>query len=872
MLRDACRVCGKLCLFISNDPFEDEHCSRLRSIAASMVDDELQHTLQQLCLDLLDVSTSSIEQRRILESLTSLVEAFPLAQRSLGRLFAERAVQLDNTGRNDLAKQSDGDFPAASLQHCQDESLSMNLLTTVTSRCMYYRETARSTISLLAALANRNSINQRRILRSVSGVRLAVEGSSSSILSGGSDRTSQGKEKSKVLYVLTVPDAIKKAYRQWRKRRRNLERVPTHGRIPTGSPPSKDGVPAPCYCDDCLGSEQLLATWSRHFNDLSRWTAEQSEDGVEHDHAFMKSSLSTSEFLHATMDEYRVYTCSVLVSGLDTDSRSFGNEGDNDKTPSKIYYFVPIDAVPAERSVSFDPTHHLSAIRILPEVDDEFAKAPTNRFTKSSANSTTGSVEDEGVSTNELQLHLSEVVLLTGRCDVVMCAKDESSFPGGAVPDQTYSRQPTALRFILTTMDENGQVLCADLLSYVNDQDNGLFTDTTRMMLQLVLLFCSEEDLICVDALDDFVKMCHVSDSEHGLVATKTQQDRTQTRSLPTADFVVMAHMPSQSLRIECTVHENAETEFDGVAGVFSAGVPLGTIRDAFDITGDRFGLLSLAENDILSLVRRCCVCICEFAHSTDEQTVTSAIHLRRVDADDLQSREDTSDQDDLRVDAQLKCAKPENNARAAPMSGLSEDAKVVLVRIRDATHSSSDTCVSHNALPALIQQLVSVIKLCNARIKQFASDTLSSQKATGELRLAAMSRCRECRDALIRLCKEIKLHCDQTCSKSGGGAPALLASRKQAIRLQSTIHASISDVLECSERFDPWEVPDERVAKMALNRNVWASGVPDFEFHQARDARNLANKREQRELSRKLQARQRHHQSQNAWGTPTGK
>jgi len=92
----------------------------------------------------------------------------------------------------------------------------------------------------------------------------------------------------------------------------------------------------------------------------------------------------------------------------------------------------------------------------------------------------------------------------------------------------------------------------------------------------------------------------------------------------------------------------------------------------------------------------------------------------------------------------------------------------------------------------------------------------------------------------------------------AAGGVHGLLTSRKRQVQLQRSVRVGLQSVLAASERFDAWETLDERVDKLHLDRSAWASGVPDFEFFQERDARATDNKRRQRELSRQLQAQRR--------------
>ncbi|KAI9991294.1 hypothetical protein PInf_018950 [Phytophthora infestans] len=102
---------------------------------------ELQRTLNELCTDLF--ATSAIDNcSSILQSLALLAEAFPHAQSLIGRLLSQPE---DNQDRP---------WP-----------ITVSKLSTLSSNFLYNKETARSTVYLLAVLANNNYLNQRRIVQ-----------------------------------------------------------------------------------------------------------------------------------------------------------------------------------------------------------------------------------------------------------------------------------------------------------------------------------------------------------------------------------------------------------------------------------------------------------------------------------------------------------------------------------------------------------------------------------------------------------------------------------------------------------------------------------------------------------------------------------
>eukprot|EP00644_Phytophthora_capsici_P014655 jgi/Phyca11/60899/gw1.54.337.1 len=166
---------------------------------------ELQCTLNELCTDLF--ATNTLEDcNAILQSLAQLAETFPQAQSLLGRLLSRDDTNLDRPRYSRVSK-----------------------LSVLSTNFLYKTETACSTVSLLAALANHNVRNQRRIVESVTGVKLEID----------DRRRSQASEGN--LYVLTVPNVVANSYRRWRKRQRELENC----RLPSGVPPAHNGTPMP---------------------------------------------------------------------------------------------------------------------------------------------------------------------------------------------------------------------------------------------------------------------------------------------------------------------------------------------------------------------------------------------------------------------------------------------------------------------------------------------------------------------------------------------------------------------------------------------------------------------------------------------------
>ncbi|POM75170.1 LOW QUALITY PROTEIN: Lipase [Phytophthora palmivora] len=138
---------------------------------SNSLDVELQRTLYELCADLF--ATSILDDcNAILQSLALLAEAFPQAQSLLGRLLSRKQDRF--------------------------QSNTSSKLSVLSTELLYRNETACSSVSLLAALANGNVRNQRRIVENVTGVKLDIDLSKY-------DHRSSTRVAEKYLYALTSP-------------------------------------------------------------------------------------------------------------------------------------------------------------------------------------------------------------------------------------------------------------------------------------------------------------------------------------------------------------------------------------------------------------------------------------------------------------------------------------------------------------------------------------------------------------------------------------------------------------------------------------------------------------------------------------------
>ncbi|OWY95969.1 LOW QUALITY PROTEIN: hypothetical protein PHMEG_00033885 [Phytophthora megakarya] len=105
------------------------------------LDVELQRTLNELCTDLF-ITSALDDCSAILQSLALLAETFPQAQSLLGRLLS----RFDDSPKHPRT---------------------VSKLSALSTEFLYNNETAHSGVCLLAALANDNVRNQRRIVQNV---------------------------------------------------------------------------------------------------------------------------------------------------------------------------------------------------------------------------------------------------------------------------------------------------------------------------------------------------------------------------------------------------------------------------------------------------------------------------------------------------------------------------------------------------------------------------------------------------------------------------------------------------------------------------------------------------------------------------------
>ncbi|GLE09906.1 hypothetical protein PINS_up021845 [Pythium insidiosum] len=713
---------------------------------------ELEATLQALCEDLTHAETAASPQsvREILESMQRLVSTFGAARRVLGRLLwrSPEAVQ----------------------------------------RALYEPASAVATLRLLAALAVDSVANQRRIARHLTGVWLPQRPKSEHRL-----------REEPQLFVLTLPSALRVQYKQWNRRRRELR----GRRLPSGDAPRIDGVPAPCLCDDCLGADQLLATWLQHFRDLSKWSASSSapndsepaaavaaakEDEATHDatrlsaHAFLATVLRDSHELRRdvvrTTNQNAVLTEAAAVAAAE---------------PSVVYYFVPKSQRAAETPM--DPLQHVCAIAMQRDELDATKSQCCRRWQP------TADAVGDSVDTKEMLESLERVELWVTEMDIEHC--DATQEDASAVSDDPPSPE---------TRDDASSVV-----------------DCIRSFLEPTVELPSE-------LLELFAQLRRRP--------TRLQLPmQLQAHEMSQCAVRFLVDITQQRLQIESRVLESSEVF---AASVARANLDLLSSADSED---DAFALLRVDGESLRQLTLRLCDHRDEQHHTRD--SIRSIITLRRQHKTEIQSTEPTEDAaaaaaavvatTTAAVAAAAVTATPTSRRCVVdvPLPGLEDVSTQLLQQLEhDLALDSALTP------PQVIAVFVRVIRQCDARMTALATASQLSEAA----RSAARERCRGCRDLLVRASKRIRL-----CAEASTQCAALSTDGRAIAR------KTIARVLRDSAAVESWERRDERVERLQLSRHAWSSGVPDAEFFVDSAARARERKRIQQRLNRQLQ-QQRHH------------
>lgn len=869
---------------------------------------ELQQTLDELCDDLLSDAAAACDQQSVLQSLTLLALKFPQAQRILGRSLASHY-------------NGDNDTPVSSspVQRRTNRELPAKL-SVLAKRFLYRRETAHSTIALLATLAHGSPFNQQRIVRSVTGVRItrpSIEDPAldvrTTVFDAGKIKKKTKKTKSQqslVLYALTVPDSVKGAFRQWRKRQKLLQ----NHRIPSGAPPEQGGVPKPCHCNECLGAEQFLPTWQLHFQDLGRWRKDPAADG-ETSLSNQSCSLTSNVFFRVFLQDFRLCTHDPVVQI---------EESGGDKKHLNVFYFVPVTDAENNTTTNtsstypppaFDPLQHVCAIEIAPEIDvqEQCRSALALSLTQELPTGLKGGTAYEAV---------SRVVLLEGRAELSSCSHerfsraDASLADDSAIPSTSAGADGGIAQFLAQVKNEAAgeqvtrKKLEAALIANEYDPgDSGAHTnnETAQSPVSLsqldykifrwVLEFLEDDDSVSLTILRSIMvrpresslvplnqevltpeRDAMDSNSDTEIVEQPTPEAEAQTKS--SFSFQFTASVDTRELVVKCTI-EDLDPE-QSSSQVFSASIPLEALFPQEDSTSSAFfdplSLLCIEERELRAILTRCQVCFCNDPPFSPLSVPGTSIHYLRAQQLPPQSQQDVDsyedDQDTQENNTLVECERDAKKASSsasssAPIPGLPDSvASSLLAKLEALVLSFNTSSSSDNTKAAFTTKFVDIlsltIKSCNARITALATSQTIDGCHTSEVhRKAGMERCRQCRDLLIQLGKKAKLVLESSTHTANTSASDALITADQLARISKLVRKSVVQVQTQSQSVHAWETPDVRVDKLHLSRHVWSSGVPDPEFYRERDEQQRENNKKQRQLTQQLMGKHSKQQQQ---------
>lgn len=670
-------------------------------------------------------------------------------------------------------------------------------------RFLYHPLTSKTALGLVAIISHRNVRNQTRIVQEVAGVRIL--------------RHRSKKSSDLVLYTLTIPLIVKQTYKAWKQRHRAL----ANHRIPCGQPPTHDGIPMPCYCNSCLGADQFLPTWQQHFHDLSQWangTSNQEPTSLEPS----ARSLSSAAFYSLYLQSHRMFTYSP-------------QEASESSCNVVLYYFAPESGSDSAQP-PFDPLRHLSAIEIAGDVDVPL-KASRPNLDKEIDIAPVQAGNENDVPLESVTLLETQVALRSCRQVITRDMEIEVD------PVQVTSPVDFSVFLVSVELEEGELVTQCRLVDRVTavSQSDQLST-LNAQILRRILEFCGSEDVISVPTLRAIVRTVPSPVEEDSASEANGNTKEEEAGAYIECglediicDVTVIAQVHSGELVIQCVDRSNEARSFKAT---FQQQDILAD-ADELSLEGNQFALLHIEESALISILAHCVVCQCPNVHDVAKPNVV--LYKEPLGESTAAALEGSA----YPAEEPLKETRVNAPDPTTPLPGLSTELHQLL-QLAGAAFEGEESFTAET-VHRFQESLVSIIGKCNERITFLASACSRAMKAIPNAhRSAAMIRCRLCRDHLIRLSKALKL---QQCSGHS------LLPPKRIARMKALVHQALQSVLEQSERFEAWEIPDERVAKLHLNRQLWSSGFPDAAFYQQseRDARE--NRSRQRHLSARLRS-----------------
>jgi hypothetical protein len=758
----------------------------------NVFEDELGKAIEELCAELFSVKAID-DAEPILRAAASLIASSRTAQASFGRALVADQVVISTTTSN----------------NCR-----VNRLQLLVERFLYNDASSLAALALLSALAHENIVNQRRIARHVPGVCISSLRPLGAITS---QRLSPPDEQNLVLLVLSLPQSLRAQFKQWRRRHRLLR----GHRVPTGDPPSQDGVPAPCFCNDCLGSHQHLATWADHYHDMTRWTLDDEAVGSQ---SCPPPQFSGHSFLQQVLDND--YRSMCWPCGVAPDRARNVTRPESDCGGPRIYFFL--SAVSADKSNnerlevgSPDPLRHVCAIEIDPSIArfvmTRRCRAPSIQTKNQERRPDHTAVADDAV--NRIVLLRERVPL---QCTETQHILEEST---AAV------RSPRLAQFAEGFKPREGgsaALTASELQDKVNA--NHALDQAERTILCIILQFLEPHVPIPLTVLECALFLRGTRSLQARDEIALHDRDPDYSAEMQICDIRISATLPDQSLEI--VAQDHVGIEYSG--SIRATALPRDILSEVVP------EMCALDDESLRGLLQFCRLCRDHEHHSNGHTSTNSWLCLVPVSSPaslDLSSSpssllKDKPDRQET-ADRSVHCSRTKNHAR-----GLSP--------IAERSLNGLGQLLASNPRPRVADAIKLVRKVvydCNDRIMELSADGCD---LTPPLREAARERCRMCRDLLVQAGKRLKLSIQDEAEGTLSDAAATRLKRE------------IDRILRVSDSSDAWEASDPRVQQLHLSRREWASGMPDPEFFVNRDARSRFNRLAQRHLNKRLVDRAR--------------
>ncbi|OQR90798.1 hypothetical protein ACHHYP_05231 [Achlya hypogyna] len=697
---------------------------------------------------------------------------------------------------------------------------------------LYAGATSMSALTCLAACTRASRLHQRQVVRAIPGVFVPTA--------------------TAMCFAVCVPERVNVAFKEWKRRQKELQ----GHRIPYGTPPDAAGAPAPCYCNDCLGTPQHFRTWRNHYHDLKLWRDLDAELPSE------KSSLSLTDYLLAAMSFHGV---SFEVHQVPLDRQ----QPQGPVVELRSLYLPTSDAAPvADSSQVINPHQHIVALPVDESLRRELQLVvdAAHRLHKRRLDAC-DLMALPPVVAMAAPIHEpppAAVVLHDALQRLPMCRFDVDEFPP---PPKTnplveYLR---GLHHLFQSLDPNGDGSVSkaeftealqhhpELRSQLTDDESLALSDEGEGAEErrLQLLF----DAIGADTdafvWDDFVTYFGAPERMKRIVVHATKDhclevEATMASMLrclaPHEDaedgvidawdqhncaIRVVAQVDERQLRIEATCQE-AGKHVRFVSRIHCDRLCL--------LDPSPWSLLQLSSESVASLVSQCVLC----RHrdpSTCAAGAFARVPLREEMADSLLSS--------------LANTSPTTKARANPIPGLSSlmeaGIKDYLHALRGQLGRAEFHFRDHGTAFAAgsTKKLKHWVAECNARVTALATAAAFPQ-STHPLRMAARDRCQDIRRDLIDAIRRVSIY------------EARAWTADATVAAVEALCSTLEKVLVRSADVQYWETPDATIESLGLSNTVWANGYPDAQYPKATEAARQAHKSRSNKLKIAVQMSRR--------------